>query len=93
MNAAPRAVREQRPARRMALPRRPGGGGLPRLIRDTYGELKKVVWPTRDQVVNLSTVVIIASIAIGIMLGAVDWMFSQLVNAFLTTGQTVPPIG
>lgn len=93
MNAAPRAVREQRPARRMALPRRPGGGGLPQLIRDTYGELKKVVWPTRDQVVNLSTVVIIASIAIGIMLGAVDWIFSQLVNAFLTTGQTVPPIG
>jgi len=86
MNVAPRTAREAHPARRISVPRRPGGGNLGQFIRDTYGELKKVVWPTRDQVVNLSTVVIIASIAIGILLGAIDWIFTQVVNTFLNTG-------
>ncbi len=63
----------------------PRGGNF---VRDTYGELKKVVWPTREQTVNLSIVVIAVSLAVGVALGLVDWIFTQLVQRFLST----PPI-
>ena len=49
-------------------------------IADTISELKKVVWPTRDEAVNLTTIVIIVSVAVGLMLGIVDFSFSWLVN-------------
>ena len=65
------------------LPKR---GAQFNLFRDVYGELKKVVWPTRDQVVNLSVIVTIASIAMGVALGLVDWVFTQIVEAFLASG-------
>ena len=86
MSTAPRATKEGErrdtpPVRRLALPRRRGPGfGT---FREIYGELKKVVWPTRPQVVHLSIIVIIASIAMGIILGVVDWVFTRVVDAFL----------
>ena len=87
MSTAPRVSREgAQPARRILLPRSPRGGPRFNLFQDVYGELKKVVWPTRDQVVNLSVIVIVASLAVGVALGFIDWLFSQLIEMFLKTG-------
>lgn len=61
--------------------------GRPRLglgfFRDTYSELRKVIWPTRREALYLTTMVILVSLALGAMLGAIDYLFSKLVGRVL----------
>ena len=53
---------------------------LIRYFKESYMELKKVVWPTRDEVVA-STKVVLVSIAIfAIMLGLVDFLLMQILG-------------
>jgi len=83
---APDGGRPPRSPRRLVLPSRSGGGGNvagANFFGEIYNELKKVVWPTRQQTVKLSTIVIVASAAVGLMLGAFDWAFTQLMQRFL----------
>ena len=51
-----------------------------RFIGETIAELRKVVWLSRREVVYLSTLVLIVSIAAGLILGAVDYGFTGLVE-------------
>jgi preprotein translocase subunit SecE len=53
---------------------------LPQFVRDIIAELKKVSWPTRDETVRLTGVVIVVSITIGLMLGGVDIAFNWLID-------------
>lgn len=53
-------------------------------LRDTRSELRKVVWPTREDAINLTIVVIIVVIIMTFLLGGVDWVFSQILNFLLT---------
>jgi preprotein translocase subunit SecE len=57
-----------------------------KFFRDTLSELKKVVWPSRREASHLTTIVIIVSIAVGLILGAVDLFFSRIVSTFLLGG-------
>jgi len=57
-----------------------------RVLNDTWLELKKVVWPTRAEATNLTTIVIVFSAAVGVFLGLVDMGFTWLVNALLVRG-------
>ncbi len=45
-----------------------------RFFKEVKSELKKVVWPTRKQVVN-NTLIVIASVLI---IGAVIWIFDAI---------------
>ena len=49
-------------------------------IRDTIAELKKVVWLTRREIIYLTTLVLIVSITVGVILGAIDFGFTKLVS-------------
>ena len=51
-----------------------------RLVGETIGELKKVVWLTRREVIYLTTLVLIVTIIAGLILGIVDYGFARLVN-------------
>ncbi len=53
---------------------------LARFWRETIAELRKVVWPTPNQAVNLTTVVIVTVVAMSLFLGAVDYIFTQLIR-------------
>jgi len=55
--------------------------GLRNTYRDTTAELKKVNWPDRETTRNLTIVVIAVSIALGILLGAVDFLLQSLFAA------------
>lgn len=77
--------RESKGTKRPTLPVRGGRGGV-QFIRDTYSELKKVVWPTRQQTMNLSMVVVIASLIVGVLLGAIDMIFTGLIQTYLIPG-------
>jgi len=49
-------------------------------IRETIGELKKVTWLTRREIVYLTFLVLIISLVTGLILGVVDYGFTRLVN-------------
>jgi preprotein translocase subunit SecE len=51
------------------------GENMQRIIRffkDSYAELKKVTWPSREEVLSSTRVVIIAILAVAFALGLVD---------------------
>jgi preprotein translocase subunit SecE len=51
--------------------------------RDTRSELRKVVWPTREETINLTTVVLVVTLVMTVLLGALDSLFSALVGFIL----------
>ena len=57
-----------------------------RLIGEIIGELKKVVWLTRREAIYLTALVLIVAAAAGIVLGALDYGFSGLVDKLLLGG-------
>ena len=70
-----------------AAPRAQGRGGLlawrPRFFMDIISELRKVVWPTREDTMYLAVVVVIVTIIFGALLGAIDIGFGWLVDQTL----------
>ena len=51
-----------------------------RFIGETITELRKVVWLSRREVIYLSALVLIVSLAAGLVLGAIDYGFTGLVE-------------
>ncbi len=43
-------------------------------FQDSFAELKKVTWPSREEVVSSTKVVIISTIAFAVVLGVVDFL-------------------
>ncbi len=58
-------------------------------IRDTRAELKKVVWPTREEAVRLTMVVLAVSTVIGSILFVADSFFLALYTALVSFVQTL----
>ena len=52
-------------------------------LRESKAELKKVVWPSRDDVVSCVKVVIISTILIAIIRGLLDFGFTQAFRAIM----------
>jgi preprotein translocase subunit SecE len=52
---------------------------ITRYIYETRAELRKVVWPSRREWINLTTVVVIVTVVAGIFLGLVDYIFERLI--------------
>ncbi|MFH1016346.1 MAG: preprotein translocase subunit SecE [Chloroflexota bacterium] len=51
-----------------------------RFLGEIISELKKVVWLSRREVAYLTILVVIVSIAAGLLLGALDYGFAALVE-------------
>ncbi len=49
-------------------------------LRETYDELKKVTWPTRQEVVRLTATVILVSLIVGVFIGGLDFIFTSLLQ-------------
>lgn len=52
-------------------------------FRESYQELKRVVWPNRKQALQHSVMVILVSIAIAAFLAGLDIVFSQGMDRLL----------
>ncbi|MFH0768542.1 MAG: preprotein translocase subunit SecE [Chloroflexota bacterium] len=57
-----------------------------KFISETIAELKKVVWLSRREVAYLTVLVIIVCVIVGLILGIVDYGFTQLVNNVFLSG-------
>jgi preprotein translocase subunit SecE len=57
--------------------------GITKFYRETMAELRKVSWPTREEAISLTRVVLIVIFAMGAFLGLLDYLFSQLFGLIL----------
>jgi preprotein translocase subunit SecE len=46
-------------------------------IMESYGELKKVVWPGRESVMSSAKVVIVSTLVFALFFGLVDFLLSK----------------
>jgi preprotein translocase subunit SecE len=91
----PKPGAKARPGAQRAIPRTgpaPGAAtrartGLnrfvPRFISEVISELRKVVWPSRDDIVHLTVVICIVTVMIGAVLGVIDIAFGRLIDETL----------
>jgi len=64
----------------------PSGGGRVGpvvFLQETYQELRKSVWPSRDETARLTMVVIVLAIAAGFFLGGLDRVFAELFSRII----------
>jgi preprotein translocase SecE subunit len=57
--------------------------GLRRYLVESWAELKKVAWPTRETVTRLTVLVVAVSLAIGVYIFVLDRIFNTLVDQVL----------
>ncbi len=65
------------------------GRGIVRFIRDTKGEMKKVVWPTKNQVLNNFIVVAVFVVLCAVLIFALDMLFAWLFSLVLQLGTAI----
>jgi preprotein translocase subunit SecE len=53
-----------------------------RFAGDLIEELKKVTWPTREETIRLTTIVIGISLIIGVYIGIIDFLLYNALEAF-----------
>jgi preprotein translocase subunit SecE len=57
--------------------------GIRTYLTESWSELKKVAWPTRETVVRLTLLVIAVSIVVGVYIGVLDVVFNRTIEQFL----------
>ena len=58
-------------------------GRIKRWWRETVGELRKVNWPTTREAWRLTKIVLIVMVAMGVLLGGLDFIFTKLIGLLL----------
>jgi preprotein translocase subunit SecE len=54
-----------------------------RYLTESWAELKKVAWPTRETVTRLTLIVIAVSFAVGVYIFVLDRIFNSLIDLVL----------
>ena len=74
---SPRVDRGQQ-QRRAAAQRTSGERtSIPQFFREVRGELRKVAWPTRDEVTRYSGIVLFTLVVLTALIFALDWAFAE----------------
>lgn len=53
-------------------------------LRDTRAELRKVHWPTRQEAENLTKIVLVVTVAMALLMGFLDYLFSLGLQGLIT---------
>ena len=58
-------------------------GGVTRFAQESWSELRKVTWPTREQVIRLTALVVLISVLVAAYIFLFDNVFHQLVDKLI----------
>ncbi|MCH2503677.1 MAG: preprotein translocase subunit SecE [Dehalococcoidia bacterium] len=70
-------------SQRIVAPSAGGRVGPVTFLQETYSELRKSVWPSREETARLTLVVIVLAIAAGFFLGGLDRVFAELFSRII----------
>lgn len=54
-----------------------------KFFSEVIAELKKAVWPTRQETIRLTSMVLFICLALGLLLGILDYGFTKLITVIL----------
>lgn len=52
-------------------------------FREAKAELKKVIWPTKQEVVRMTVLIVAVSVVVGAFIGGLDFSFTKLFGFLL----------
>lgn len=52
-------------------------------IKETRLEMKKVIWPTRQEAVRYTIAIVLISSTVALFLGGLDFLFQWILNKFV----------
>lgn len=55
-------------------------GGPAIFLREVRTELLKVIWPTRQEVIKLTFIVLAVSLGLGLYIGGLDFVFTKVTD-------------
>lgn len=67
----------------MAVPSLGFAGGLQIFLSEVRAEFKKITWPSRQQVVSETGVVLFVVFFLTVLITLFDWLFALIANRFL----------
>ncbi|SUZ61166.1 uncharacterized protein METZ01_LOCUS14020 [marine metagenome] len=70
-------------SQRIVAPAGSGRVGPVTFLQETYSELRKSVWPSREETARLTMVVIVLAIAAGFFLGGLDRVFAEVFSRII----------
>ncbi len=56
---------------------------ISKFIREAFGELQRVAWPAKEQVIYLTFLVITVCLGLGLFFAGIDFLFNQFINLIL----------
>ena len=62
------------------------GGSRFKFFTETIAELRKAVWPTRQEAIRLTIIVMVICLAVGLILGLLDYGFTSLMREVFLGG-------
>ena len=82
-DGSPTTTRDRRaPAQRLKSERT----GPAEFVREVRAELRKVAWPTREEVIRYSTIVLVALLVFTAFVFSVDFVFGEFFRVLLDPG-------
>ena len=57
---------------------------IKKYFQEVITELKKVTWPTKQQTIDKTLIVIGVSVAVAIYLGGLDYLFQRIMELLIT---------
>lgn len=58
-------------------------GKIKNFFAEARQELRHVNWPTREEAVRLTVIVIVMSVGIAVFLGFFDYLFADIIKGFV----------
>jgi len=59
---------------------------ITRYVKEVRAEIRKVTWPSRQEVLRLTAIVITVLVVMSIFMAVVDFAFSRLMQAIISLG-------
>lgn len=56
---------------------------ISQFLKEVQLELKKVSWPTREETIRLTTIVIVVSAILGVYIGGLDAILAKMVQKLI----------
>lgn len=63
---------------------KPPQNAVVRYLKEVRSEMSKVIWPTREQAMNLTSIVLTVMVAMGLFLGLIDYIFGQMIQLLIS---------
>jgi len=59
---------------------------IEKYLKETAAELRRMTWPTKDELIGSTIVTIVVSLIVAIFIGVVDGVLTQLMNMVFRGG-------